>query len=44
MANEIRMFLAEQVIERRKKAKLSQAALCRGDLYGKEERRVGKIL
>jgi transcriptional regulator with XRE-family HTH domain len=27
MANEIRIFLAKQVIERRKKAKLSQAAL-----------------
>jgi transcriptional regulator with XRE-family HTH domain len=27
MANEIRMFLASQVIDRRKKAKLSQAAL-----------------
>ena len=27
MANEIRMFLAEQVLERRKRAKLSQAAL-----------------
>jgi transcriptional regulator with XRE-family HTH domain len=29
MANEIRVFLAQQVIERRKKAALSQAALSR---------------
>jgi transcriptional regulator with XRE-family HTH domain len=29
MANEIRQFLARQVIERRRKAKLSQAALSR---------------
>ena len=29
MANEIRVFLARQIIERRKKAKLSQAALSR---------------
>jgi len=41
MANEIRLFLARQVIERRKKAKLSQAALAR--LTGLSIARISEI-